>query len=85
MAEAGFKPRLSGARALISSSYCLPRGTAVSQVVCAWDRGPAGIRGWEGRGCAGGPPTATWVGPAVALSHSPVSWEAGCASGTRGA
>lgn len=35
MAEAGFKARLSGAGALISSSHCLPRGAAVSQVVCA--------------------------------------------------
>lgn len=85
MAEAGFKLKPSGARAFISWSYCLPRGAAVSQVVCPWDRGPAGVQGWEGRGCAGGLPAATWVGPTVALSHSPVSWEAGCASGTRGA
>lgn len=42
MAEAGFEPRLSGARVFISSFHPLWMGTAVSEVVCAGNRGPAG-------------------------------------------
>lgn len=49
-------------RALISPTCPLPRGAVVNQVVHAWDRGPAGVQGWEGPGCAGGLPAATWVG-----------------------
>lgn len=49
-------------RASISPTCPLPRGAVVSQVVHAWDRGPAGAQGWEGPGCAGGLPAATWAG-----------------------
>lgn len=42
-------PWLPGARALISASCPLPRGSG-KPVACAWDRALLGVRGWEGHG-----------------------------------
>lgn len=61
--------RLSGARAFISSSHCLPRGAAVGQAVCAWGRGPAGVRAGRGAGV----PVARQLPPGLALLCGPES------------